>query len=394
MPNNTHPNILKYYLVHILFGITLIMPITVLYYLSLGLSFFDIASLESIFLITTIILEIPTGTLADTMGRKYCAAIGISLVALALVIIGTGSTYAQFALAQIVFGIGAAMRSGADTSLVYDSLRELNLTDKYTKIEGTSFALFSGAAAITAPIGAYLFVYNERAPFLVEAFFTLCTALIFLRMTEPLKNKITDNYWNTLVGGLRQPLRNPQIRWYLILVFFISSIIGFFSMVIIQPLIILKGIDVLYIGYVFSAFSLVGAVGALYADKLASKIKEHLSFTIIIFVPAISLLMMGINNIVIFIIFLLLYRSARGFGYPILKKYIQQRLSSNTRTTVLSIENFIDSVAGAISLPLFGLLADRISINHTTMLLGALLLVGGIFLLSLKPKDDSREAIG
>lgn len=366
------------------------MPITVLYYLSFGLSFFDIASLESLFLITTIIFEIPTGALADTIGRKYCAAIGISLVALALVIIGAGSTYAQFAIAQIFFGIGASMRSGADTSLIYDSLKESHLIDKYTKIEGTSFALFSLVSAITAPIGAYLFVHNQRAPFLAEAFFALCTALIFMLMTEPSKdnNSTGNNYWQTLFGGIKQSFRDPQIRWYLILIFFIASVIGFFSIILLQPLIIFKGINIMHIGYVFSTLSLVGAIGAIYADKIASKMREQFSLMIIIFIPAVALLMMGINNVVIFMFFLLLYKSARGFGYPILKKYIQQRLSSDTRTTVLSIENFLDSVAGAISLPIFGLIADRISINYTTVLLGGLLLIGGTILLAVKPQGN------
>ena len=390
MLNNPHPNILKYYLVHVLFGVTLITPITILYYLSFGLSFFAIASLESFFLITTIILEIPTGALADTMGRKYAAAIGMSLVALALVIIGISNTFTQFAIAQIIFGIGAAMRSGADTSLIYDSLKEANLTEKYAKIEGTSFALFSLAAAITAPIGAYLFIYHHRAPFLIEAFFMLCTALIFILMVEPQqRDTSTDKkYWKTLIRGIKVPFHDPVIRWYFILFFFISSTIGFFSIIILQPLILFKGISIMHIGYVFSALSLFGAISAVYADKLDSIIQERLSLFIIIFVPAISLLMMGINNVIIFIIFLLLFKGTRGFSYPILKKYIQQRLSSDTRTTVLSVENLLDSLAGAIALPLFGFIADKMSINYTTVLMGALLLIGGILLMAIRPKDN------
>lgn len=389
MANNpTHPNIFKYYLAHILFGVTLTMPITVLYYLSFGLSFFDIASLESFFLITTIIFEIPTGALADTVGRKYSAAIGMSSVALGLVIISTGSTYAQFAIAQIILGIGAAMRSGADTSLIFDSLKDADLTNQYTKIEGTSFALFSLTSAITAPIGAYLFVFNQRVPFLIEALFMLCIAIIFILMVEPQKNNNpAKNYWATLVRGLKQPLHDSQIRWYFILIFFIASIIGFFSIIIMQPLIIFKGINVMHIGYVFSAGSLVGALAAIYADKIASLATERFSLMLIIFIPAVSLLLMGVNNAFVFIIFLLLYFGARGFGYPMLKKYIQQRLSSDTRTTVLSIENLLDSLAGAISLPLFGFIADRISINYTTVLLGALLLLGGSLLMAIRPAD-------
>ena len=45
-----------------------------------------------------------------------------------------------FIFAQVLFGIGAAMRSGADTALMYDSLDTHNQAERYSRVEGVSFA--------------------------------------------------------------------------------------------------------------------------------------------------------------------------------------------------------------------------------------------------------------
>src|SRR3989338_3904654 len=389
--NTTHPNILKYYLAHIFQGVSLIAPIIILYYASFGLSFFDIASLQAIFLITTIVLEIPTGAMADIVGRKFSAGLGILLIAIGTIIVGAGSSFVQFALAEIIFGIGAAMRSGADTSLIYDSLQETSSIDKYTKTEGISYSLFCTIGALTAPLGAYLFRSNHRAPFLIEAFILLLAALSFIFMIEPKIIKPTgakNDYWSTLISGIKQPLRNPLVRWYFIFTIFIAVIISFFGGVLIQPLIVARGINIIYVGYIYSALLLIQAVSAIYADDIASRLKERLSLAAIIIIPSISLIMMGLKNAGVFLVFLLIYSSVKGFEYPVLKNYVQQRLLPAARATALSTQNFFDSLAGAIFLPVLGLIADNISLSYSAPLLGIIMLGGGVLLLILKPKNE------
>src|SRR3990167_2774401 len=173
---NALSNITKYYVAHILSGASFIVPITILYYLSFGLSYFQIATLESVFLLSAFIFEIPTGALADTFGRKYIVALGVLFVAFSTILIGIGGSLFIFLIAQVLFGICAALRSGADTSLMYDSMDAANLSKDYTKVEGTSFALFSLFGAIAAPLGAYIFVLNRRLPFFIDGIMLLFAA--------------------------------------------------------------------------------------------------------------------------------------------------------------------------------------------------------------------------
>ena len=157
MTSKTSLNILFYYIAHALTGASFIIPITILYYLAFGLNYFEIGLLESIFLLVTLLLEVPTGVLADKIGRKYTASVGFFLVACGTMLIGAGGSFFIFALAQIIFGIGASLRSGADTALIYDSLIEANEAGLYNRIEGRSFALFSIAGVVAAPLGSYFF---------------------------------------------------------------------------------------------------------------------------------------------------------------------------------------------------------------------------------------------
>lgn len=381
-------NITKYYVAHIFSGASFVAPITILYYASFGLSYFNIASLESIFLITALVFEIPTGALADTIGRKFSAGLGMLLVAIGMVFVGFGNSFVYFAIAQIIFGVGAALRSGADTSLMYDSLQDAGLTDRYAKTEGTSYAFFSVFGAIAAPIGAYLFVANRRLPFFVDALLLFFAALSYLFMIEFKKakpKKIKEHYWSTIFSGIKQPFINPSIGWYFIFTIYISIIGGFFISVVSQPLIISHGINVIYIGYIFSAILIIQSLSSIYADNIASRISEQLSLIVIVLATGISLLMMSQHNIGIFFLFLLIFYGSNGFQYPLLKKYVHQHLPSDTRATILSTQNFFDSLAGALILPLLGFITDQISITYSSLLLGVIALSVGLTLLIFKP---------
>ncbi|MEK7653441.1 MAG: MFS transporter [Patescibacteria group bacterium] len=389
---NTQSNTIKYYVAHIFSGASFIVPITILYYLARGLSYFEIGLLESIFLCASFALEIPTGALADRIGRKYVISMGVLIVAIATVLIGLGNSFLIFALAQIIFGIGAALRSGADTALIYDSLIENNQSNLYNKIEGKSYAFFSIAGVIAAPFGAYLFSINYKWPFFIDGLLLFFAALSYFLMHEP-KNKphkkSNDNYLTILILGLKNSIQAPIIRWYIIFTVFLSLMMGIFASLLSQPLLIAKGVNVVFIGYIFSIILFFQAVCSMYAHKIEAFLREKSALFLIFFIPGISFLLMSYPTLAITLFFFIFYYFSKGFQYPILKDYIQRRISSDTRATVLSIQNFFDSLAGIIFFPIFGLLIDRLPITNSLIFLGLITLSVGFILYVYRPKNNT-----
>ena len=90
---------------------------------------------------------------------------------------------------------------------------------------------------------------------------------------------------------------------------------------------------------------------------------------------------MGTKVALLIFLGLLLFSGNKGFHYPIMKQFLQHRLNTGTRATTLSIQNFIDSLAGIIFLPVFGFLLDSASIVTSTRWIGVGALIVGLFLL-------------
>ena len=105
-------------------------PIFALFFLEHGLSWVDFWILNGIWAATIILLEVPSGALADTIGRKTDRFLG------PLHDFGNACSDScpngwkpigvlLFALNRIISGVAEAAVSGADEALVYDSFGPL-----------------------------------------------------------------------------------------------------------------------------------------------------------------------------------------------------------------------------------------------------------------------------
>ena len=103
-------------------AVALPLPFAVLFMQARGLDLFQMGLLSGIYSVTIVLLELPTGGLADAIGRKpvtlmsYLATLGSSLVFL------LSFSLPVFALAWILLGIGRALASGALSAWFVDAL--------------------------------------------------------------------------------------------------------------------------------------------------------------------------------------------------------------------------------------------------------------------------------
>src|SRR6056297_1304323 len=84
-------SVLKYYLYKSTEAVEFYRPVMYLFFLAQGLSFTEIAILEAIYNLTTVLGEIPTGYVGDRLGRRNSLLVGTTLIALTLVGIGLAS---------------------------------------------------------------------------------------------------------------------------------------------------------------------------------------------------------------------------------------------------------------------------------------------------------------
>jgi MFS family permease len=87
-----------------------------------GLSFVQIFGLQTWFMLSSFLMEVPTGAVADRFGRKVSVALGGFLLATATLLYGAVPRLAVFVAAEALFAVAIALISGADEALAYDSL--------------------------------------------------------------------------------------------------------------------------------------------------------------------------------------------------------------------------------------------------------------------------------
>ena len=112
----------------ILFNIRFYYPVFMVMFLRYGITLEQFGLLNAVWAVVIVLLEVPSGALADLLGRKallVAAAIMMTLEMLLLAIVPIGSSWVFPALLlnRILSGAAEAFASGADEALAFDSLK-------------------------------------------------------------------------------------------------------------------------------------------------------------------------------------------------------------------------------------------------------------------------------
>lgn len=105
-------------------AIALSVPVITEYWESLGLEESGGYWLQVVFAIGLVILEVLTGKLADSWGRKPCLVLSGAVGVLGAFVYATGSSFRDLAFAEVLLALSSALSSGTEEALLYESLRE------------------------------------------------------------------------------------------------------------------------------------------------------------------------------------------------------------------------------------------------------------------------------
>lgn len=209
-------NIRNYYIYSIFHELLILGPIIVLFLIAKGLSFTEIMILQSVAAISVVIFEVPTGALADKLGRKFSILLGAALWAVSLSIYMLGKHFIVFMLAEIVFSLGATLKSGADGALIYDTLKVLGKTENYQRIEGFARALALYAQAVGSVVAGFAYEVHIFLPMIISIVFMMITVIVALRFQEPpiegKKGPYGEKYLDQMKGSAQYIFTHEKIK--------------------------------------------------------------------------------------------------------------------------------------------------------------------------------------
>ncbi len=377
-------NILKFYIFSFILGIHTVRAVYIPFMMDWGgLSFLQVMILQSYFTAMILLLEIPSGAIADFLGRK----VGLSLSALS--ISAAAFTYSiipnfyLFFLAETLWAFGSALMSGTNEAFLYFSLKSYDSETKLSTFLGRSRTINLIALTISAPIGSLI------AQFISLQFTMTCLALIYinafivaLTFKEP---KLVDNdykkesYFRIIISGFRELIRNKTLRtlafdWIPI------NVLIFFMFWSYQVYLLEIGILIGWFGFILAGMNIVNAIFSIIIPSLLKSSKNKKSFLILInLINGITYLLLGLTTIIPLGLALILIIVAFGYTrYFIFVDGINLQIESENRATVLSTINMFGSLLRAILYPFVGLLVEW-NVFSVFIMTGVLILFLTIF---------------
>ena len=220
-----------------------------------GLKFHQIMLLQSFFMFCAVILEIPSGAIADFLGRKTSLVLAAISQIIGVIIYSTYPNFYIFMLGEFFWALSHALISGSSEALVYDTLKITKKEKQSKKIFARLSSFEIAGIMISAPIGSIIATYlGLRYSMMLIAIPLFIAILIALSFKEPPFKQKHDKYLDIIKSGINHVKKHKIIQ---ILAFDVISItsLTFYIIWTYQPLLQQLNFPLLYFGFVHALMS-------------------------------------------------------------------------------------------------------------------------------------------
>lgn len=349
-----------FYAYQFFFDFILIYAVEKLFLLDRGLNLAQIGILLFIWSIMSLLLEVPTGILADHWSRRKMLILSGMFFSLCYIIWIFSHFFILFLLGYFFRTLGATFASGTLQAYMYDFLKIKNKESQFEKIWGRGNALRTLGIGTAVAFGGFLAQRSFTFPVIVSAISILSLTIIafFWPEIKPITQTGEEGYWKFLKSSVKTVGKNHKlihIVLYSAIVLSVFANLEEFNDVYLRFL----GYPLGIIGIIFT----IATIGQSIASMIAYKLKNHpwhtlniislIGFIILILASFIRSPFMAIG--ILFLGILLELSNVLNQGV------IQSEAPENQRATIASLSSFVGNI-----LPfqmMFGIVANRYSLQ-------------------------------
>lgn len=355
-----------------------------------GLSIFEVLLVNTAFSLGQLVFEVPTGVIADTIGRRtsYLLSIGTlvisTLLYVAVPIFGWG--FWGFAFASLLLGLGFTFQSGAVDAWMVDALDDAGWTGAKDRAFAAGQIAFSSATLIGSLLGGVLGQIDLLIPYVARAAILLAAfAVVWLLVRDrgfvPRRLRWSSFGEETRAifsAGVKYGWRSRVVR-PLLFVGLLSGVFSLFSFYSWQPYLLeLIGRNYVWLlGVVQAGSSLAMIGGNLLVRRMAARRPGSAGQARTLAVASVAGMVIaagiglvgivsghaGVGPAAVAIVLWLVWGVIYGLMLPMQSALINQHIPSAERATVLSLQSLFMDAGGSVGQPALGYLAERVSIS-------------------------------
>jgi MFS family permease len=387
---------------------SLIWGINTLFLLHSGLSIFEVFVANAAFTAAMALFEIPTGVVADTLGRRVSFLLSEATLAVGtLAYVGVAAIHGGlllFCLAGVILGLGYTFYSGAVEAWAVDALKA---TGYQKELDGlfARASIVSSIAMITGTIlGGVLGQISLSLPYLARALLILMAFGVGFLTMHDIGFTPRAMHLRGVVGEMRKVgragitygWRKPAVR---LLVLYSFLFFGFFSWAWYawQPYFLdLFGRNAVWLsGVIASFFALAGIVGNVVVARLVKRTKRRT--TIMLAAAALSSVTMvatgAVRSFWITVPIFLLGAVAFGVMAPVRQTYLHNSIPTSERATLVSFDSLVGSLGSVGGQTGLGFLSQERSIPAGFVVGGLVTLLTLPIIGRLRALDEPADVI-
>ncbi len=408
MPSEARLLIRRYYVYAGIYTLaaSIIWGINTLFLLDAGLSIAEVFFANSAFSVGTMLFEIPTGVVADTLGRRISFLLSLAVLAATTLLYvwlsSLGAGVVLFSLVSILMGLGFTFYSGAMEAWLVDGAQGLGFEGGFDQVFSRG-QLVSGAAMLTGTVGGGLLGQIDLAiPYLLRgALLVVLFVLAFRGMHDigferrrvPVR-QVPSEASAIARNGIRFGWNHRSLRLMMVGTALQSGFL-FWGWYAWQPyfLELLEDDAVWVAGVVAALLSVSMMVGNSIVEVVTRWCGRRT--TLLLWAGGIfSLGMIGVGVVDAFLpalLLLLLAGIALGVQMPVRQAYVHEIVPTEQRATVVSFDSMISGGGGVVAQASLGELAERRGYSAGYIIGGAATLIAVPLLWLVRRHQDSED---
>jgi MFS family permease len=169
-----------------------------------------------------VIGELPSGALADLLGKKITIILGFLIGSLSFLLFPLAQNFSHFFLLATIVGISDSFLSGSVEALVYDSQKQDGFEYQYARVQAVHSFWYQIGLATSTVLGGYLFALNRNIPYILyglSLFFATILAFLYIEPKVDSALFTLNNYLKQIKDGIKELFKDEQtkrISWFYI----------------------------------------------------------------------------------------------------------------------------------------------------------------------------------